>query len=273
MTLPRIKGILLDIDGTLVNSQGVLTPATHQILTRLQAAGIKVGLCTGRNLPTIKKYFFPKFAAQAWHVVDDGATLVTNQGQVISQQLLPAALVQKLAQLVADLGGEYGFSDQKQVFFTPLMLARVSKGDFWQKELAPVTAITNWQTSSLGLYNLTAPMETAISAVLSQESTVAFHRYFHRDGNPGEQIYYLVKAVGVSKASGAQHWADHFHLNLAEVMMIGDSENDQEVLAAVGWGVAMGNATAEIKAQARQVIGTNDEDGVAKYLTDYFFNH
>ncbi len=46
----------------------------------------------------------------------------------------------------------------------------------------------------------------------------------------------------------------------------GDSENDREMLKYVGLGVAMGNAPAEIKAIAKTITDTNDQDGVAKLL-------
>jgi Cof subfamily protein (haloacid dehalogenase superfamily) len=48
-----------------------------------------------------------------------------------------------------------------------------------------------------------------------------------------------------------------------EVMAIGDNHNDVEMLAYAGWGVAMGNAPAEVKAQADWVAPSVDEDGVA----------
>jgi hydroxymethylpyrimidine pyrophosphatase-like HAD family hydrolase len=46
-------------------------------------------------------------------------------------------------------------------------------------------------------------------------------------------------------------------------MAIGDTENDLSIILAAGIGVAMGNATDEVKAEASYVTASNDEDGVA----------
>ena len=51
-----------------------------------------------------------------------------------------------------------------------------------------------------------------------------------------------------------------------ETLAIGDSENDLDILRAVGTGIAMGNAPADIKRYADEVTLSNDEDGVAVVL-------
>ena len=53
---------------------------------------------------------------------------------------------------------------------------------------------------------------------------------------------------------------------LAEVAALGDSENDREMLLAVGFPVAMGNAPPSIRAVGRMVADTNDNGGAAKAI-------
>ena len=53
---------------------------------------------------------------------------------------------------------------------------------------------------------------------------------------------------------------------MEETAALGDSENDREMLSAVGISVAMGNAPAAIQQAARLVTDTNDNDGLAKAL-------
>lgn len=55
---------------------------------------------------------------------------------------------------------------------------------------------------------------------------------------------------------------------LSNVIAFGDDLPDIGMLRLCGTGVAMGNAVAEVKTAADVVIGTNDEDGIAKYLLD-----
>ena len=53
----------------------------------------------------------------------------------------------------------------------------------------------------------------------------------------------------------------------AEITAFGDDFADIGMLALCGTGVAMGNAIPEVKAAADVIIGGNDEDGIAAYLT------
>ena len=66
-----------------------------------------------------------------------------------------------------------------------------------------------------------------------------------------------------SKGSCLARLAEQLSIPLARTMAIGDSENDLEMLQTVCIGVAMGNALDVIRAAAKAVTRTNDEDGVA----------
>jgi hydroxymethylpyrimidine pyrophosphatase-like HAD family hydrolase len=61
-------------------------------------------------------------------------------------------------------------------------------------------------------------------------------------------------------------------LNIApeDIIYFGDSLNDLEVMRAVGYPVAMGNALPEVKAVAGRVAPTNNEEGVARVLAELF---
>ncbi|MBR6030077.1 MAG: HAD family phosphatase [Clostridia bacterium] len=72
-----------------------------------------------------------------------------------------------------------------------------------------------------------------------------------------------VNAGGVSKASALERLAAHYGILMAEVMTLGDGENDCAMLKAAGCGVAMGNAAPEAIACARWQTAANTEFGVA----------
>ena len=74
---------------------------------------------------------------------------------------------------------------------------------------------------------------------------------------------------GCSKASGVAALAALYDIPLAQVMAIGDNTNDIAMLQTVGWGVAMGQASAVVKAAARAITASNQEDGVALAIEQY----
>lgn len=64
----------------------------------------------------------------------------------------------------------------------------------------------------------------------------------------------LQKALGISES---------------DCMCFGDSQNDLQMFASVGWSVAMGNASPTVQRQANDICGKAWEDGVARYLQEH----
>ncbi len=62
----------------------------------------------------------------------------------------------------------------------------------------------------------------------------------------------------------------HFDEDYSNLMAFGDAENDAGMLKAAEVGVAMANAQPEITALTSYHTGTNEEDGVAQFVSDYF---
>jgi hydroxymethylpyrimidine pyrophosphatase-like HAD family hydrolase len=72
----------------------------------------------------------------------------------------------------------------------------------------------------------------------------------------------------VNKWQGILHVAGHHGIRPEEIIAIGDDVNDVPMLRNAGLGVAMGNARPEIQAVAKRVIGTNADEGLAKFLEE-----
>ncbi|MBS7528558.1 HAD family phosphatase [Fusibacter paucivorans] len=75
-----------------------------------------------------------------------------------------------------------------------------------------------------------------------------------------------VNAKGVNKASGIEALRAHYQIPVEDVIAFGDNENDMDMIAYAGVGVAMGNAVESVKAIADRVAPTNDEDGLVVML-------
>ena len=71
---------------------------------------------------------------------------------------------------------------------------------------------------------------------------------------------------GENKATGLRRLAKHLGIKKAEIIAIGDGDNDDVMLDLAGLGVAVANATPACKAKADIIIESNDEDGPAKFL-------
>lgn len=75
--------------------------------------------------------------------------------------------------------------------------------------------------------------------------------------------------AGTTKAMGLRYLADMLDVPMECTMAVGDTENDADIIEAAGIGVAMGNATNDVKAIADFISKSNNESGVA-YAIDKF---
>ena len=78
-----------------------------------------------------------------------------------------------------------------------------------------------------------------------------------------------ISAQGVSKKSGVERVCDALKIPITEVMAVGDSHNDIELITAAGLGVAVENASEEVKRAADIITKSNAEDGVAYAIQKY----
>lgn len=77
-----------------------------------------------------------------------------------------------------------------------------------------------------------------------------------------------VMAPGVTKASGLSRLCAHLGIDRQDVLAFGDGANDIEMLQWAGLGIAVANASEEVRNAADQVTDANDEDGVAVVIED-----
>lgn len=82
-------------------------------------------------------------------------------------------------------------------------------------------------------------------------------------------VYMEITDKGVNKGRAVSMLAARLGIDRSEVMAIGDSPNDKKMLEWAGMGIAMGNASQEVKLVADNVTLPIEKDGVAKALYEY----
>ena len=87
---------------------------------------------------------------------------------------------------------------------------------------------------------------------------------------PLEYYYTEISNNGVSKWKAIQYLAEKLDVSMEEIMAIGDSTNDMDMVQNAGLGIAMENGSPALKQIADEVTLSNDENGVANVLNKYF---
>lgn len=77
----------------------------------------------------------------------------------------------------------------------------------------------------------------------------------------------IINPKGINKSETLKYLGEKLNISLDEMIFFGDGLNDLEAMQEVGMSVAMGNALAEVKKHANEVTDTNNNDGIAKFLS------
>ena len=264
---PPIRLLATDLDGTLVGADLVIRPRVAAAVAAAQAQGVVVVIATGRMYRSTLRY------ARALQL---RAPLICYQGAYIREMPNgdePAAAPIRHVTLAAQVArqairwsrengldphvnmddrlvmerGDEGAADYERLSgidadFVPDLVAAVVR---------PVTKVLAVGPPGVPERVLAAGREAFVGRA---EVTVSHPEYLE------------FTAPGVTKGQALRWLARRLRIPLAATMAIGDQYNDLEMLAAAGHGVAMGGSPAEVRAAARHVTASVDEEGFAVAL-------
>ena len=241
----------IDLDDTLLHSDGTVSPYTLAQLQAWQQAGHKVVIATGRPPRTIGASLPPDLQAVHW-VCYNGAEIhlanqriyanhiPTDDAQAIVAQLLDAS-PQPLVGLEID--GQL-YLNRTARRNSPYLVADL------QTLLQPAAKVLIFSENGAPLARLALEFPPTAQPLYSA-------RYPH---------FIQILATDCNKAVALRHLVESWGATLADVVAFGDDTNDVEMVALSGHGVAVENAVEEVKAVADYVTATNNEDGVAVVL-------
>ena len=265
----KYKLIAMDLDGTLNNSQKIITEKTHSALMQAQQQGIRLALASARPSPGLFK------ERDILHLQEFGGLLMSYNGGRIVDAATGAALFetamdiaqtkQVLRQLEAlpvtpilDDGRQFyvadaqGYKVDYECRNNNMICSEVGNlADFLS--FAPIKILMSVLPEQL------PRVQSEIAAFLPENLTVVQTAPFYLEVipkviNKGQGIRDICRTIGISAE---------------EVIAFGDAANDIPMLRAAGMGVAMGNASEETKAAADYITATNDEDGIAAALQHF----
>jgi Cof subfamily protein (haloacid dehalogenase superfamily) len=257
--------VATDIDGTLIRTDGTLSARTLEVLDALPVPAV---LVTGRPLRWMRQLYdqmpepLPSICANGAVVYDPETDQVLRADPLSVDLLLD--VTKRLREAVPDV----------------ILAVEVEDGRaFWYEEAWPV----RW-TGELDLVRVLATPEelTSVPAVklLARSATSApeeFYELVTRTlGGTAEATHSSssalveISAAGVTKAAGLAWLCEREGITADQVLAFGDMPNDVPMLNWAGHSVAMANAHPAVREVADEVTLTNDEDGVAVYLSRTF---
>jgi Cof subfamily protein (haloacid dehalogenase superfamily) len=249
-----IKIIVMDLDDTLLNSDKEITPYTLEQLEKCRAEGALIVIDTARNDGSSKRIIDvlkPDYA-----ILSGGAMIRDKAGEIIYRNMMPAETVRGIVQTCLDSGLVRGISMRTENHFYKNYKNLRPHPDFdWGEQYDFSIPIED------DAYNMSLEIsDAALAETITKRYTSC--TMYHFEGEDWHSVY----RKGVSKLQGIREIAATNCCNLSQIVAFGDSLHDRDMIVHCGIGVAMGNASNELKAAADAVCESNDEDGIGKWL-------
>lgn len=265
----KYKLIAADMDGTLLDSKGIISPKTVSSLKRAVNSGVIFTVSSGRPIQGVLKYsdFLP---LKAPAITYNGAMIVEPSNREI---LFHKPLTEYDALKILKLGEETSVTVclwcENQLFVSKID-GRTEK----YKKLSGVEPIV--------IKNKQALAEKGITKILWYDSAEKIKGFQESlNGEAFGQITFCTSKPefleffnsSVSKAAAMEFLGSLYGIKQEEMIAIGDGDNDLAMIEYAGLGIAMGNGSEKVKKAAKFITASNDGDGVAFAIEKFILPH
>lgn len=259
------KVLFFDIDGTLVNSHGVVPASAKNALEQARHAGHQLVICSGRSGHQIPQWIYHDFDGL---INCTGARVICN-GKVIDEHFVLAGDVKRAREVLENAHGVLiGQTEECTV------LSKESY-DYFYDFLVRIGRPKERIENMLGNAIITPAMEecTRIKKFFYRRSDKTVEELaeelgdiftieaasFEKDSRDCGEII----CKGINKSYGMKKYLEYRGVSREDAIAFGDGPNDLDMLSYAGIGVAMGNGLDEVKEKADFVTKDIDEDGIA----------
>jgi Cof subfamily protein (haloacid dehalogenase superfamily) len=256
----NVRAVFIDMDGTLLKASNQISHRNKEAIHKLMNQGVQVFLATGRHYEVTAPYH-KEIGLRTPMICLNGASIHDGESG--------RALHMKTVRL-----NEKRFHEMTADHPCNVML-HTANGLYCKKtdeEIDYWTKIGQRPPRYIGDLRQAKYQDVLKYSVRTGTSSPELSAYFKNEAevinwNDGFELL----APNVSKWSAIKNLLRNLRISPLEVVTIGDGPNDIEMLRQAGTGVAMGNASEEIKTVADFVTGHHENDGLAEFIECYLY--
>lgn len=272
-----IKLIALDLDGTTLNNDRIISRANTEALEAAVNRGVNVVIATGRTFSALPEDVFRIQGIQ--YVLTSNGAVITDlrNNETIYENCIAPKAVEKAVELLKQYDFMIEAFTAGGAYIEREVYEQIRKT---RRSFRHVEYVLTTRQPVEGLYdfilehkehieNINVNFEnqkdrTMMREVLgSLENTTLTTSFDHN---------LEIGGATTSKAGALRELGKILDVAPAEMMAVGDSPNDMAMMQLAGTPVAVGNAKDEVKAIAKYVSASNHQDGVAQAVQKFVLN-
>lgn len=271
-----IKLIAIDLDGTLLRSDRTLSDENRQAIREAKAAGVQVVLCTGRPLRSMH-YLLEEIGLKDEEdlaiTYNGGLIQKTKNGEVMHQITFDRAQCLDIYELGRSLNLPVNFIDLDYVYEPPYPVGAesvymaASKNVPKDQALKFVDVIIDELPDPFTINKIVMSRPAEELDAMIPKIPASYHEKYNI--YKSQPFILEVLPQNVDKGYSMRLLGEKLGLEKAQIMGIGDQENDLSLVQNSGLGVAMANAIDRVKDAADYVTKTNDANGVAHVIQKF----
>ncbi|GIN65824.1 stress response protein YhaX [Bacillus sonorensis] len=265
--------LALNIDGTLLRTNGRLHPATKEAIEYAKKKDVYVTLVTNRHFRSAQK-IAKSLKLDAKLITHSGAIIADKIDKPFFEKRISEEKTFNLVQILESydcniriLHEKYSIGNRKKTNSNLLGKTMIHPSD---PIFYPVQFV-----DSLSDMLMDEPVSAPVIEVYCTKEEEKEIRHTIGNAFPavdviqaGEKL--LIVHKGVSKEAGLTLLAAELGFKMEDIVAIGHDTDDLPMIELAGLGVAMGNAPQDVKQKADWVTRSNDEQGVAYMIKEYF---
>ncbi|MDG0767603.1 Cof-type HAD-IIB family hydrolase [Bacillus halotolerans] len=236
----NIKLIAIDMDGTLLNDEQLISDENRNAIREAEDKGVYVVISTGRTLMTCRE-LAESLKLSSFLITANGSEIWDSNFNLVERKLLHTDHIK----MMWDLRNKHNTN------FWASTVNKVWRGEFPEN-------ITDHEWLKFGFDIDDDDIRNEVLAELRKNKELEI-----TNSSPTN---IEVNALGINKAAALAKVSEKLGFTMENVMAMGDSLNDIAMIKEAGLGVAMGNAQDVVKETADWITDTNIEDGVAKAI-------
>jgi len=255
----RYRLIVADLDGTLMGEDVTISPAVLAAVGQVMAAGAYFTIATGRTLESALPHAQHLGVNAPAILYQGGEIRDLSAGKLIFQSTVPLDTAQDFIAAIAAVGLHLNVYLDGRVYAaarTPISEYYMALNGIQIEAVGDLPAFVTRPPSKMLIVAEPAQLD-ALAPLLRQQYA---GRLQIVRSNPR---FLEAIPLDANKGRGLERLAGYLGIAPAQTVAIGDNDNDAEMVAWAGLGIAMGNATPAVRAAARVIAPPVEEDGAA----------